>query len=671
MGAGMLRRGHRRARARRRRRGAGARPGARGLRRARRVERRVAARAHPARRRACWRRARAALPAAPRATSLTWLRTPGPARRAPTSPTPSTPASAARRRGPRPRAAARRCATRECRWRSSAAARRARGRRRRRAPRRCSTALVAEAEAIWTAPHRRAAAVLDPDDAADARAARGAARARRTSCARSRAPTRRSSGPPRTCSRRSPRCEVREPAAPRRRAARRPARDPRAPLPRGVRVRPPGGRVPAPPAAGAVPRRRRAHRASRGPAGSCCRATRTCSRASGTCSTPRVSRPEEVLFLSFRSSDEEGEPQQPSPFLDDVRALFTDELWERRGRRLLAEVTWPPAEAPTPHELRRAQAADGGAARPGAARRAAQRRGARAARGARDRVGARAGDVRGLRRCAGSSSACCARGARSPDPEPMRRGSLAHAVLERTLRRLRERDGSARLTPGDAAAALEELRGRDRRAARAAAGDPRARAAAARAGGGPRRLLRHEARCGAGLEPALARVELRRRGRRARPAAAPGRARRRRPRRPDRRRRAAARSSATTRAARSRPARAGPRTGKLQAALYALAARELLGVEPVGALYQPVGHRDVRPRGLVRDDVPGRYVNGDVVDGETFDAALDEARDDRRHAPRPTCAPAGSAPARTRARRWAAAPTPRSAARAKPRPRAA
>ena len=66
---------------------------------------------------------------------------------------------------------------------------------------------------------------------------------------------------------------------------------------------------------------------------------------------------------------------------------------------------------------------------------------------------------------------------------------------------------------------------------------------------------------------------------------------------------------------------------KLQVALYALATRELLGVEPVGALYQPVGHRDVRPRGLVRDDVPGRYVNGDVVDAETFDAALDEARE--------------------------------------------
>jgi hypothetical protein len=69
------------------------------------------------------------------------------------------------------------------------------------------------------------------------------------------------------------------------------------------------------------------------------------------------------------------------------------------------------------------------------------------------------------------------------------------------------------------------------------------------------------------------------------------------------------------------------RDNKLQAALYALAVRELLGLETVGALYQPVGHRDVRPRGLVRDDVPGRYVNGDVVDEEAFDAALEAVRE--------------------------------------------
>ncbi len=111
-----------------------------------------------------------------------------------------------------------------------------------------------------------------------------------------------------------------------------------------------------------------------------------------------VSRPEDVLFLSWRSSDEEGDPQAPSAFLDDVRALFTEDLWEERGTRLLADVTWAPRDAPTPHELRRAYAA---AQEPRPSRRRWARR-ARAAAlgllgGARDRAGARA---RGVRRAA-------------------------------------------------------------------------------------------------------------------------------------------------------------------------------------------------------------------------------------------------------------------------------
>jgi hypothetical protein len=154
-----------------------------------------------------------------------------------------------------------------------------------------------------------------------------------------------------------------------------------------------------------------------------------------------VSRPEEVLFLSFRSSDEEGDPQAASPFVDDVRALFTDELWEQRGRRLLAEVTWPPAEAPTPHELRARR-------RPPSRRRARRRWRARRrrrcsrARGARPRVRPRletfaACGVRWLvervlkpERADADPSRCAA--ARSPSR------ARAHAA------RLRERTGSAR-----------------------------------------------------------------------------------------------------------------------------------------------------------------------------------------------------------------------------------
>ena len=66
--------------------------------------------------------------------------------------------------------------------------------------------------------------------------------------------------------------------------------------------------------------------------------------------------------------------------------------------------------------------------------------------------------------------------------------------------------------------------------------------------------------------------------------------------------------------------------GRLQAALYALAVRERLGLDVVGALYQPIGSADQRPRGVLRDDVPGRYVNGDAVDGETFATRLEDSR---------------------------------------------
>ena len=58
-----------------------------------------------------------------------------------------------------------------------------------------------------------------------------------------------------------------------------------------------------------------------------------------------------------------------------------------------------------------------------------------------------------------------------------------------------------------------------------------------------------------------------------------------------------------------------------------LAARELLGLEPVGGLYQALWSRDSRPRGLVRDDVPGRYVATDKVSEAELDASLEAVRE--------------------------------------------
>ena len=80
----------------------------------------------------------------------------------------------------------------------------------------------------------------------------------------------------------------------------------------------------------------------------------------------------------------------------------------------------------------------------------------------------------------------------------MRRGSLAHAVLEQTLRRWGA-DGLGALTPAAPGRAARSWTPRWRRARRGAG--TRARARDARAGGGAARLLRVEAECGAGLEP--------------------------------------------------------------------------------------------------------------------------------------------------------------------------
>jgi RecB family exonuclease len=214
-----------------------------------------------------------------------------------------------------------------------------------------------------------------------------------------------------------------------------------------------------------------------------------------------------------------------------------------------------------------------------------------------------------------------------PDPEPMRRGSLAHGVLEQTLRQLRERTGSARITRASLPDALEALREAVAELHRGAV-ITRARATLRELEVDLERYLRHEAECGAGLEPrwlewsfgrdedADAALELAEAG-----MAVSGRV--------DRIDVDPA-GRAVVRDYKGRNVTAGARWAqdrRLQVALYALAARERLGVEPVGALYQPLGKTDQRPRGLVRDDVPGAYVNGDVVDAAGFEAGLAAARE--------------------------------------------
>ncbi|HEX5759924.1 MAG TPA: PD-(D/E)XK nuclease family protein, partial [Thermoanaerobaculia bacterium] len=484
-------------------------------------------------------------------------------------------------------------------------------------------ALVAEADAIWTAPHRRAAAVLGPEAAADARAAASLRRAADELRSLAAADPALAGGPAELLAAladvqvREPGVEgavlVADPLAIRARRFRavfvcglQEGTFPRHPMPEPFLDD--DARISLARASGLVlPRHEDVLARER------------------YLLYAAVSRPEEVLFLSFRSSDEEGDPAQASAFVDDIRALFTDDLWNRRGRRLLGEVTWPPAAAPTPHELRRARAVAEELPEPPplGAPEAAPVLGLLAARETEA--------ARGLETFAGCGVKwlieSVLRPQRSePDPEPMRRGSIAHAVLEQTLRRLRDREGSARLTPASLPAALEEL---DAAMAerRAAAAGTRARAALRELEVDLRRLLRHEAETGPGFEPRWLEWSFGREGDEhgPLPLAGTGMGVTGRVDRID----VDAGGRALVRDYKGRTVSAGARWARdrrLQVALYTLAVRDLLGLETVGALYQPVGHRDVRARGLVRDDVPGSYVNGDVVEAEAFDAALEQAR---------------------------------------------
>ncbi len=66
---------------------------------------------------------------------------------------------------------------------------------------------------------------------------------------------------------------------------------------------------------------------------------------------------------------------------------------------------------------------------------------------------------------------------------------------------------------------------------------------------------------------------------------------------------------------------------RLQQALYMLAVEQLLGVEVVGGLYQPLRSQDLRPRGAVREDVDpdAALVDNDRLPAEQLRALLSAA----------------------------------------------
>jgi ATP-dependent helicase/DNAse subunit B len=225
-----------------------------------------------------------------------------------------------------------------------------------------------------------------------------------------------------------------------------------------------------------------------------------------------------------------------------------------------------------------------------------------------------------------------------PDPEPLVRGGLSHAALRDTLEGLRERTGSARLTPARLRLARELL---GQALARHEQDFPLS-ARAERVPGARRRLeadleryLAHAAGAATGdrgqdgsLEPThlelgfgfdeqdgLPALELgggvRLRGRIDRIDVTPG-------------------GEAVVYDYKGASVTPGARwisDGKVQLALYMRAAERLLGLRVVGGMYQPLGGVDLRARGALDGGagVELECVRTDVLDAQELDALVEGA----------------------------------------------
>jgi ATP-dependent helicase/DNAse subunit B len=211
-----------------------------------------------------------------------------------------------------------------------------------------------------------------------------------------------------------------------------------------------------------------------------------------------VSRPEELLVLSWHAGDDDGVAQARSLFVDDVIDLFEEGLEERRARRPLGAIGWVdagdsmPAAAPSIDSIPAAilgaptlgDSTTSGDPKPGDSMPAAAPGDSTPISNNDDNGGALPpstplgplGDeelIQQLREHVWSASSLevwvecpvkwfVQRMLRAddldPEPEPLARGALAHAALKDTLEGLREQTGSARLNPSRLGMAKELLR---------------------------------------------------------------------------------------------------------------------------------------------------------------------------------------------------------------------
>ena len=163
-----------------------------------------------------------------------------------------------------------------------------------------------------------------------------------------------------------------------------------------------------------------------------------------------ASRPLERLTLSWHVADEQGTPLARSLFVDDICDLFTATLTERTVRRAAGAAAWPGPGRPAGEMARRAAAMTATATAPALpVSPIAPLRGEHMLEEMRERVLWSASSLESWTACPVKwfVERLLRAADIEPDPEPLARGGLAHAALKDTLERLRERNGSARLTP--------------------------------------------------------------------------------------------------------------------------------------------------------------------------------------------------------------------------------
>jgi ATP-dependent helicase/DNAse subunit B len=309
-----------------------------------------------------------------------------------------------------------------------------------------------------------------------------------------------------------------------------------------------------------------------------------------------LSRPQEQLFLSWHVTDDDGEAKPRSLFVDDVCDLFDERLSAERLRRPLGAVDDAPAQTPTPAPV------FAGVDEP--------LRDERLLAGLREHVWSASSLEKWIGCPVGWFVERMLRpGAFEPQPEPLARGGLAHAVLKDTLEGLRRETGTARLTPavlGRARELLSVALAQNEAEYPLSVAPERRIAVRRRLRADLDRYLRFAADSDSELEPRELELGfgfaegdergeptdlpvfemeggLKLRGRIDRVDVGAG-------------------GEAVVydyKSSKAPPAARWIRDGNLQVALYMRAAEELLGVQVVGGLYQPLSGEDLRARGVL------------------------------------------------------------------------